>query len=221
MSRHIGIALIAPDMMHTQTTRDLIVMTCYQQKAHGDQLTLSHRDGSILGEARQATAKDLIEHGADWILYVDSDMGFPMTALQHLLSFDVDVVGANCSRRKRPIGPTARVRNPATGELDPVWPEKGRGLQQVETLGTGFLLIKADVFRRIEWPWFNQPWVEEHQRWAGEDTFFCGRCHEAGIPLHIDHDLSWAIKHYGQYGFSMRDVVAERQLAEAGAQYGD
>lgn len=213
--RNVGIAMVAPDMMHTRTALNLSSMVGYQI-GKGDGIVTTWRSGSVLSEQRQLAAKELIENGADWILYVDSDMGFPKDALDRLLAHDLDVVAANCSKRQRPIGVTAKVVNPATGMLEPVWPEK-EGLTKVDAVGTGFMLIKADVFMRIGWPWFMQPWIEEQQNWVGEDVFFCRRCYEAEIPIYIDHALSWEINHYGTYGYSMKDVLAERELVETGA----
>jgi hypothetical protein len=210
--------MVAPDMMHTRTAFDLVRMVGYQMAAHGDKVTLNHHGGTILAEARQNAAKELIENGCDWILFVDSDMRFPVTSLQHLLAHGVDVVAANCSRRKRPIGPTARKRVEGVDELEAVFPDPAiKGLDRVETIGTGFMLLNATVFQRIKWPWFSQPWIDDKQRWCGEDTFLCGRLYEAGIPIYIDHDLSWAVKHIGNYEFGMQDVLNERQLVEAGA----
>lgn len=194
-------------------------MIAYQMTKYGDLVTLNHHGGTILSEARQKAAKELIEHGCDWIMFVDSDMGFPKDTIQRMLAHDVDVVAANCSKRRRPIGPTARRKSHWTGdESEAVFPDpEVRGLERVETVGTGMMMIKSEVFARIEWPWFSQPWVEEAQKWVGEDVFFCGRLHEADIPLFIDHDLSWQIDHVGTYNYSMKDVLHERQLHESGA----
>lgn len=216
--RSIGIAMVAPDMMHTRTGFDLANLVGYQIGKHRDNLILTRRSGSVLSELRQLSAKELIEQGADWILFIDSDMGFPKDALQRLIEHDVDVVAANCCKRQRPVGVTAKVMNPANGMLEPVWPDKDKhGLERVDAIGTAFMLIKADVFQRIGWPWFMQPWIEEQQSWVGEDVFFCRRCYEAGIPIYTDHDLSWEITHMGTYPYSMKDALAERELVESGA----
>lgn len=208
-------------MMHTKTAKDLAAMVGYQIGKHRDGLILNFNHSSILSEVRQETAKAAVEAGAEWLLFVDSDMRFPKNTLEHLLAHDVDVVAANCSKRKRPIGPTARVRNAwmsGNGQSEALWPDENKhGLEEVETVGFGLILIRASVFRRIGWPWFSQPWVEEHDKWVGEDVYFCGRLHEAGISLYVDHDLSWHVKHIGDYEFGMQDVLAERALVEAGA----
>jgi len=194
-------------------------MVGYQIGMHGDGIVLARNQSSILSESRQNISKSAVEAGADWVLFVDSDMRFPKYTIERLIAHDVDVVSVNCSKRKRPVGPTARKKNGhISGESQSIWPDKDvHGLEQVETVGFGVILIRASVFKRLGWPWFCQPWVENVQRWVGEDIYFCGRCQEAGIPIYIDHDLSWEVRHIGDYEFGMQDVLAEKALGEAGA----
>lgn len=218
---HIGMCLVAGDMMHTETALDFCRAANYMSEAKGCTVTLNRHGGSVLAEARQECVKRSIEAGADWIFSVDSDMRFPVNAIDGMMAHDVDVIAANCSKRKRPVGPTARRRNAGFNderESDVVWPDPNvHGIEQVETVGFGVILIKTQVFKRIEWPWFTQPWHDDAQRSIGEDIMFCIRCRDAGIPIYIDHDLSWAVSHLGLYPYGMQDVLAERQLAESGA----
>jgi hypothetical protein len=217
----IGFCLVAGDQMYTKTALDLSRCANYVSEAMGCTVIMNHHSGSVLAEARQDCIKEAIQAGAEWIFSVDSDMRFPVNAVEGMMAHGVDVVAANCAKRKRPIGPTARKINAGFNEQHEsvtVWPDPNiMGLEQVETVGFGVILIKADVFRRIEWPWFTQPWHEDAQRSIGEDIMFCIRCRDAGIPIFVDHALSWAVKHCGVYEYSMQDVLAERRLAEEGA----
>lgn len=218
--RHIGVALVAHDRMHTRTALDLITMISGQIGFRQDKIALNHHGGTVLAQARNQAAKELLETGCEWVLFVDSDMRFPGGALERLLAWDVPVVAANCSKRKRPIGPTARVRNFGVEEAEALFPTEddiaNDELVQVETVGTGFMLVKSEVFLQIEWPWFSAPYIESKGKHIGEDVFFCGRCHEAGIPIFVDPALSWTIKHIGDYEFGMQDVLDEKAAFEAG-----
>ena len=211
----IGISMIAGDMMHTWTAYDLIHIVNYTSEALGHDVILNRGEGTLLHAARQDACKRLVDKGCDYIFVIDSDMRVPVNTIQGLMAHDVPVVAANCSKRKRPVGPTARRKN-AWLHMDEhateaVFPDPDvTGIELVETVGFGVILIKAEVFKKIEWPWFDQPWVEEAQKHVGEDTFFCGRCHEAGIPIYIDHDLSWVVKHTGLHDYGAHDIVAER-----------
>jgi hypothetical protein len=220
----VSFCLIAPDQMYTKTAIDMCRAAGYASEVLGCEVAINHHSGSVLAEARQDCIKAAIEWGADWLFCVDSDMRFPVNAIEGMMAHDLPVLAANCSKRKRPVGPTARRRNAGFNderESDVVWPDPNvRGIEQVETVGFGVVLIKSEVFKRIEWPWFEQPWHEAAQRAIGEDIMFCIRCRDAGIPIHIDHDLSWAVRHIGAYEFGMNDVLAERALAESGAWQG-
>lgn len=214
--RTLGVALVAHDRIHTRTALDLTQMCAYQTAVIHDQVVLNHHGGTVLAEARQAAAKELLEAGCTHILYVDSDMGFPPYAAERLMSWDVPVVGANCAGRRRPIRVTAQIKGEGD-DYESLWPEKGEdGLHQVETVGTGFLLVQADVFTKIEFPWFGQPWFEDQQRFVGEDVFFCSRILRADIPIMVDKGLSWEITHIGDYAFGMQDALDERAALEAG-----
>ena len=69
------------------------------------------------------------------------------------------------------------------------------------------ICIHASVFKGIAYPWFDTPWIEENEKHIGEDTFFCVRCKEAGIPIYVDHDLSWEVRHIGEHEFGMEDLL--------------
>lgn len=216
----LGVCIVAGDMMHTKTALDLTRACGYASEVMGYTVVLNHHSGSVLAEARQDSIKRAIEAGCEWIFSVDSDMRFPVNAIEGMMAHDKPVVAANCSKRKMPVGPTARRKNAAFNsdrESEAIWPDKDRhGLEQAETVGFGVVLIKSEVFRKIRWPWFEQPWHIDAERHVGEDIAFCARCAEAEIPIYIDHDLSWAVRHIGTYEYSMDDVLAVRDLAERG-----
>jgi hypothetical protein len=214
----LGIALVAHDRMHTRTALDLTRLCSYQTAVIRDQVVLNHHGGTVLSEARQSAAKELLEEGCTHILYVDSDMAFPPYAAQRMMQHDVPVVAANCSKRVRPLGVTARIKGgPEDDSNQPLWPVKGEeGLVKVETVGTALMMVKAEVFTKIEWPWFSQPWYEETERFVGEDVFFCGRLAQAEIPVMVDQGLSWQVRHIGEYRYGMQDVLDEKAAMDAG-----
>lgn len=218
----VGFVLVAPDMMHTWTALDCMHAIAYQSAAVGDDVQLTYQEGSVLSEARQKAMRRCYDEGCDWIFSVDSDMRFPVNTIEGMKAHNLPVVAANCSRRKRPISPIARRTSAWIHQDDEatqvVYPDRNvTGVERVETVGFGVILIRRDVLDEIEWPWFDTPWQPEQERHVGEDIFFCGRCYEAGIPIHIDHDLSWAVKHLGLYDYGMKDCVNEAALVDSGA----
>lgn len=106
--------------------------------------------------------------GATHLLWLDTDMRFPGDTLARLLQHEAPVIAANYVKRKPP-------HTPVTVGLDgkPVYTTKEtHGLETVSHTGMGVTLVRAEVFKQIERPWFAFPWLPKASRCAGEDTFF-------------------------------------------------
>ena len=179
---------------------------------------MHYRQGTILAEQRNELLKLAVEEGSDFAIFLDTDMRFPKDVISRLVDHDLPVVGANCAKRRRPISATARIEDPDNpNELIAVWPDRSvKGLQRVAMVGTAVMAIRVKDLLTVQWPWFQQPWMDDRQRFVGEDLFFCGRLKQAEVALYIDHDLSWEVKHVGKYEYGMDDVLAERAMAEEG-----
>lgn len=218
--RHIGIAIPCMDQVDAWFAHDLArAMTHHAFAFPDDTMALSMHQSAFLAESRNELVKGLLENeGVDYVIFLDSDMRFPATLFNDLLSHNVPVVAANCAKRRRPISATARKENPETGSLEAVWPdpEKREGIEQVHIVGSAVMCIKRDVFFQISFPWFHTPWHPEDQRFVGEDLFFCAQLKKYEVPLYIDHGVSWAVGHIGQYTYEMKDVLGERELAQRG-----
>lgn len=134
----------------------------------------------ILG--RNKLAKMAVERGMEWLFFLDDDHTFGPDLLKRLLAHDVPVVGALYLQRQMPFLPIAYAEK---DENDVYWPVdlNAHGpddLITVRGLGTGGMLIRTEVFRALEYPWF------EHGR-ASEDLMFCDRVYEAGLgPIYCD-----------------------------------
>jgi hypothetical protein len=219
--RHIGIAIPCQDQVDTWFMHDLVrAMTTHAYAFPEDTLALAVHQTAFLAEARNQLVKGLIEdEHVDYVIFLDSDMRFPPSLIHDLVHHDLPVVAANCAKRRRPISATARKENPADpSKLDAVWPDhdKKEGLEKIAVVGTAVMCIKTEVFFQIEFPWFHTPWHVEDQKFVGEDLYFCAQLKSAGVPLYIDHAVSWHVGHIGQYTYRMEDVLAEREMARLG-----
>ena len=177
--RHIGIAIPCQDQVDAWFAHDLFNAGVHHALEYpGDGITVSYHQSAFLMESRNEMAKRLLEAGVDYVLFLDTDMRFPRTLFQDLLRHELPVVAANCAKRRRPISATARKENPDDpSKLDPVWPdpEKKEGIERVHVVGSAVMLIQAEVFFQIEFPWFNTPWLSDEQRPVGEDLYFCAQ----------------------------------------------
>lgn len=222
MSRHIGIAVPCMDLVDAWFCHDLArAMTYHAMTCPDDMISMTFHQGALIAESRNQLAKSSVEEGCDYVVFLDSDMRFPKDTFQRLMAWDEavgSVIAANCAKRRRPISATARKeRADDPDTLEAVWPEREkRGLERIHVAGAAIMSIHVEALMQLPYPWFNTPWLDEEQRFVGEDLYFCGLLKEHDVPLYIDHGLSWQIGHIGQYVYEMKDVLAEREMARQG-----
>lgn len=158
-------------------------------------------------QARERLAQNALNWAADWVLFLDADHVFPPTTLLRLLAHDADVIGLNQPRRAEPTAPTTW----RDGSL--VWTTlelAGAGaVEKVDFLGFGVCLVRASVFDSLTRPWF---WFEQGSDGSllTEDYYFCKRARAAGIPVRVDHGLSWEVGHLDEVVLTNARVLADR-----------
>jgi hypothetical protein len=124
---------------------------------------------------------------------------FPKEALLRLLSLNLRVVGVNYPRRTSPTIPTA-----TTLDNEVLWTteEMARNLEitEVSHIGLGLCLMDMTILNEIPdlWPLFAYETLPGKIEGVGEDIYFFRKLHAAGIPVHVDHALSWTIGHVHQ-----------------------
>jgi hypothetical protein len=155
------------------------------------------RDSSSISENRSHLVIQAAQSGADAMLFLDSDHTFPADALLRLIGHQKPVVGANYTRRMNPANPTASKAAPG-GEYVPVHTTKALAeageLEQVAALGLGLCLIQMAPLGPISWPLFQEN-MNGSRLGIGEDVFFFRKLEAAGVPVFVDHALSWEVGH--------------------------
>lgn len=177
------------------------------------QIRIFHKKGSILPQLRQQLVEDALKQGASHMLFVDSDQVFPAETLRALYEHHLPVVAANIPTKMFPANPTARKM--VNGKLESVYStERATGLERVDRVGTGIMLLDMRVFARLgPKPWFNLKWKEETGDFMGEDWYFCELLEKAGYNIYIDHDLSREIGHIGSLTYT-HDLILRGRLEE-------
>ena len=164
----------------------------------GIAVCFSNQQCSLITSARNSLARAAISFDpkATHILWVDSDMMFPMDGLERLLSHDRDVVGAFYNKRVPPYETVGHL----VGEPDI---SKG-GLYPADVMPHGFVLIKREVFERLNAPWYFESFDEscitdkDPYGLVGEDVNFSRSCTKAGIEMWCDADLTFECSHIGE-----------------------
>ncbi len=152
--------------------------------------------GTILPNLRTNLAREAIQAGATHILFIDSDMRFPYDTIKILETHNEDIVAANCKMRGKDEW-TARKDEKIVGS------EGKKGLEEVDTVGFGIMLIKISVFEKILQPWFSTPYDHDIGKHVGEDVYFCTMARGAGFKIKVDHDLSRQVRHAGLVEFGI------------------
>lgn len=186
----------------------------------GDQtngIMLKVKRGSLLTRSREEIVDEVLaDPEVTHLLWIDSDMRFPRDTIGRLLAHDVPVVGANCSYRVRPLKPTGVAYSDDDGSRPHrrVFPSREKtGLERVDGMGLALVMVKREVYEKLDKPWHSTPWLQREDGTMGllgEDAYFFGCARHAGIPVFIDHDISWDVLHLGEHGYGMQDILDER-----------
>lgn len=168
----------------------------------GGFIAIRYSTGGII-KARNEAAAMFLQGGADWLLWVDTDMGFAPDTLPRLMEVADPVtrpiVGALCfsSKEIRPDGLHGYWTQPIPTVLD--WVELPDGVQGfqarfnyepdtvVKCSGTGSacILIHRSVFEKLGPDPYNPLRNPTTGELIGEDLSFCARAAEHDIPVHV------------------------------------
>jgi hypothetical protein len=179
-------------------------------------VALANNKGSVVHKNRNNAVAEAQRLGAAKLLFIDSDMTFPVNAIERLMAHEKPIVGATYAQR---TGLHKNLAKPLSGQLEDV-----HGLVEVAALPTGMLLIDMAVFERMKRPYFRMPFVEEDAERGippsdmGEDYDFCNRARTANIPVFMDTELSFEIIHWGEAGWRLSEEMCGRATDQPDAQ---
>lgn len=171
--------------------------------------------------ARNALVERALERGSEWVFFIDDDHVYPRDLLMRLLSHELPMVCSLYLRRAGQFDPVAYShRNPETKLYESIdLTECGReGLIPIYAAGAAGMLIRSEVFRAIEPPWFEHGRVLDRDWNASEDIIFCEKVNEAGFEIFLDLEAnlghcapcaiwpSWVDEEWS-VGFSVSDTL--------------
>lgn len=166
----------------------------------GNEVVLECVSGYDCATARNQIAKLAVDRGADYTFMVDSDVVVPRDALIHLLDGEYDVALGYCCQRNNYAGRTTiyRLRRDDGTDYYDYEPDSAyttselhsmaaNGINKVRIHGGGMAcaLIKTDVFRTLDYPWFY--FVNySNSSVLSEDLYFCELCKSKDIAISVD-----------------------------------
>jgi len=158
----------------------------------------AHAKFHIPDDARNTFVQTALDNDFDYLFFMDTDMTFPPGTLAMMIRHMADIKedkppilgGVYCNR-----GSDFRWHVYEWVEGTEGWKSMrfplNNGLVKVDAIGTGCMLIDMNVFKVIEWPWFEYEYTmfEGKRERKSEDMVFCKKCMDAGIPMYADSDV--------------------------------
>ncbi len=178
---------------------------------NGVDVKIAKTYGSIIAMNRNSLATMAVDGNFDYALLIDSDMVFDEDALIRLLKHDRDIISGLCVCKTPPYNPVAKQLNKDGGYTVREGLDEGRFYSDLDMVGTAFMLIKVDVFRKLKRPYFASP--EFKDSIMGEDVYFCRKAKKAGFDICIDTSLD--IGHIGEAIFSIHDHIEYKKQEES------
>lgn len=164
---------------------------------------------TVLLTQRTRLAQEAQKVGAEYMLWLDSDMVFPATTAMRLMAHKESVVAANYVRRQLPAKGVAYEK---IGDWTNPLPFKSQDeLVPVEGIGMGCMLVKTSILKEIPKPWFEFHWTEESNDYLGEDMDFCMKMKKSGHTVKVDTNLSMELRHMGTWAFGS-DLIKSNQV---------
>lgn len=133
------------------------------------------------------------------LLFIDADTIPPADVLEKLLAHDKDIISGltpilHYDRQKMTWGTMdncfTHQDKDKDGQIRTHAVQRNTGLHKIWRCGTSCLLIKKEVFEKLEKPYFKFEFDEEILKpKRSEDLYFCDKAHEAGFEIWCDSSV--------------------------------
>ena len=175
----------------------------YDLDVSGYEASFEFVRGYDCATARNRIAQLALDKGADYVLMVDNDVVLPKDALINMLDDPKEVClgfyahrdadniyrGRTCVCKLLSETGARYFNYPLESEYMAeelaALRDKGEYKVRIHGGGMGCALIKTDVFRKIEYPWYD--WVNYKDKgMLSEDLYFCEQCKANSILIYTD-----------------------------------
>lgn len=219
VKKKILIAIPTAKYIEPQTFKSIYDL----QVPDGYETTFQYFFGYNIEQIRNLIADWTIK-GFDYLFAVDSDITFQPDTLIKLLSHDKDIV-TGIYRQRLPTE-TLEIYDKDLRNIS--YDAITNKLFEIGGCGFGCVLVKADVFKKINYPQFKYHSALDHKDTFSEDVDFCKKARESGSTIWVDKSI--VCGHIGSTTFevytgptidstytdSKIDVIEER-LSELGS----
>ena len=131
----------------------------------GRKITVRKPTSSLIAENRNTCIAEAIKIGAEYLLFIDTDMIFPPDAIQRFQMHNKPIVSAVAVTKGYPYKPNLYKKVSDVGWAPIIKGLTGGHLVKVDCVGGAFMLIRIKDIKHIPPPWFSQPPVLHHVIW--------------------------------------------------------
>ena len=132
----------------------------------------------------------------DYLFSVDSDVSFKPDTLKKLIEHDKPVVSGLYIQRKPGYHILELYRNGINIPYDDI---RNAGLIEIDGCGFGCVLVKSEIFRKMEYPHFFYKSALDHKNTVSEDNYFCAKAKSIGYKIYADTNIQ--CQHIGSTKF--------------------
>ena len=124
----------------------------------------------------------------DYYLAMDDDMAFTPENIRRLIDHDKDIIGASYSARTSRTDLIVAGFLKLSNDKDNWLRAYDIGLKEVDWTGAGCLLIKKQVFEKMDYPYWTHDIYEDGdvRDICSEDIGFCINARKAGYKIYCD-----------------------------------
>jgi GT2 family glycosyltransferase len=159
-------------------------------------LWLNEQNGFIDDMRNNSVIKALSEQCSHLFMF-DSDMVLHPDVIMKLLENNLDICGALCFKRYPPFYPVLfkqisgdiNKKNLSSIRYDHITKWKDNEIIEVDAIGAGVMMIKMNVFKNLEQPYFDRIYKTRQNNqdiFFGEDISFCIKAKRAGYKIYSD-----------------------------------
>lgn len=158
----------------------------YALHTEGHSVSFDYVKGYDCAKARNEIVKLVLDGGYDYVLMVDSDVIIPEDTIDRFLDSPVDICYGLCPRKNTRDRKTTAYKI-GSPDYTNAYSYDELYLSRIEVKGSGAAcaFIKADVFRKLKYPWFQYV-SYENGTFLSEDLYFCTEAQKAGYIMWAD-----------------------------------
>lgn len=191
--KKILIACPTPDLVKISFVENLLAIILKAQKLDGVDINFSYKTGVRTDRNRNELVKLALENSMDYILWLDTDMLYPVNIVEKLLGSDKDIIGVLYYKRAEPYTPIGSYKSKkkefSYNPLDPTTLPVDSVIE-VDGLGFGGMMVKTSVYDKMgedKWCKYGDQYhiPVEGGNHLTHDFEFCRKAQEHGIHIYL------------------------------------